>query len=198
MANKALVLYASATGNTEKVAMRFKQTFEINGWQCDLIKVDKNIVANPPLKYEDYDFLCVGSYVWMSQPSKEILHVLRPGLEDLSASEPNPEEVQNMSEEQDRQGHKRIIPGNRKGIVFVTYAGAHLGPKEAEPSLSLLDMEMEHLGPFRCVGRFSCPGRMVKHPTPYYWHGDISKRPDERDLMKAEIFLREKIEEPLG
>jgi flavodoxin len=63
MANKALILYASMTGNTEKVALRFKQTFEKKGWQCDMVKVDKNIAANPPFNYKDYNFLCVGSYV---------------------------------------------------------------------------------------------------------------------------------------
>jgi hypothetical protein len=96
--------------------------------------------------------------------------------------------LQNMPRKRHDLQHQKAVPGTKKAIVFVTYAGAHLGPKEAEPSLSLMDMELEHLEIFKCIGRFSCPGRMVKYPTPGYWHGDISQRPDERDLKKAEIY----------
>jgi hypothetical protein len=209
MTLKALILYASKTGNTEKVAVRFKETFEKKGWQCDIYKVDKSIVNNPPFQYKDYDFLCVGSYVWGSLPSQDILDVIMTNPQSLHGStsknkppkgEPPPELLEKLKEMpksvHDAEQHRKAIPGTRKGIVFVTYAGAHLGPKEAEPALSMLDMEMEHLELFKCVGRFCCPGKMVKYPTPEYWHGDISQRPDERDLLKAEIFLEEKIEMP--
>jgi len=53
----------------------------------------------------------------------------------------------------------KIVPGPKNGIVFVTYNGGHLGPKEAEPALSLLELEIEHLR-FKCIGKFSCPGKM--------------------------------------
>ena len=42
MGKKCLIMYASFTGNTEKVAQRIKETFESRGWQCDMFKVRKN------------------------------------------------------------------------------------------------------------------------------------------------------------
>jgi hypothetical protein len=79
-------------------------------------------------------------------------------------------------------------------VVFATYAGNEFGPKEAEPSLMLLELEIEHLG-FDCIGRFCCPGKSGNSPTPMAYHGDIRDRPNERDLIKAEMFIEEKLEE---
>ncbi len=183
---KGLILYQSMTGNTEKVARRFLEVFKSKGWDCDIFKIDKDItVDNMPFNYDDYDFLCVGSGVYAALPGKEIT--------DL---------IYNYTHQTRRAGkivrvHRRIVPGPRKGIVFVTYAGTHLGPKEAEPALSLLDLDIEHLR-FKCVGRFSCPGAVSNQPTPGQWFGDITGRPNARDLKKAEIFLEEKLEEPPG
>jgi len=209
MTRRSLILYTSKTGNTEKVALRFKQTFERLGWQCDVYKVDKNNLDNPPYQFKDYDFLCVGSQVWFSLPSEDISAALDGNPQSLHCSTSSRErprgvdvpdiiaKIQSSSRvAHDTEKHRKATPGTRKGIVFVTYSGAHLGPKEAEPALSMLEMQMEHLELFKCIGRFSCPGRIVKYPTPEYWHGDISKRPDENDLHRAELFLKEKIEQP--
>jgi hypothetical protein len=186
MPQKSLILYSSRTGNTEKVALRFKKVFEKKGWQCDIFKVDKNIdIENPPFDYRDYDFLCVGSYIDWSLPPDELLFIMRH----------NPQSAHCLRKPSSKAyGHRRIVIGPKKGIVFITYAGAHLGPKEALPALYLLELEMEHLR-FECIGQFSCPGKMFNRPTPGFWHGDISHRPSERDLLKAEIFMEEKIEE---
>ena len=90
-------------------------------------------------------------------------------------------------------------PGPRlaEGVVFVTYSGYEFGPKEAEPALSLLELEIEHLG-FRCVGRFSCPGRFLHDPTPLTYHGDIRDRPNEADLLDAERFIEARLTEETG
>jgi flavodoxin len=182
---KGLILYQTMTGNTEKVALRFKEVFDKKGWECDIFKVDKSMdVENLPFNYEDYDFLCVGSGVYSALPGKEITDIMYKYTHRT------------------RRGgkivrvHRKITLGNKRGIVFVTYAGTHLGPKEAEPALSLLDLNIEHLK-FRCVGRFSCPGGVGNRPTPGQWFGDIRDRPNERDLKKAEIFLEEILEEPV-
>ena len=181
---RSLILYQTMTSNTEKVALRFKKVFEKKGWVCDIFKVDKNMDAqNLPFDFQDYDFMCAGSGVYAALPGKEILDI-----------------IFKVSHQTRRAGkivrvHRKIVPGPKTGVVFVTYAGTHLGPKEAEPSLSLLDLNIEHLK-FKCVGRFSCPGGIGKHATPGYWHGDLRGRPSERDLQKAEIFLEEILEEP--
>jgi len=42
------------TGNTEKIAMRFKQVFINKKWQCDVFKIDKNTdTDNPPFDFKD-------------------------------------------------------------------------------------------------------------------------------------------------
>ena len=181
---RGLILYQSLSGNTEKVALRFKKAFEKKGWQCDMFKVDKEMdVDNLPFNYDDYDFMCAGSGVYMALPGKEITDIMFK-----------------YTHQTRRAGkivrvHRKITPGPRKGVVFVTYAGTHLGPKEAEPALSLLELNIEHLK-FQCIGRFSCPGGIGNRKTPGQWFGDISGRPNERDLLKAEIFMEEKLEEP--
>ena len=80
MSKRSLILYASRTGHTEKVALRFKQVFEKYGWECDMLKIDKNtdVTASPsPFDCEKYDFLCVGSYVDKSLPSEKVIDIMR-------------------------------------------------------------------------------------------------------------------------
>ena len=181
---KSLIIYQTMTGNTEKVALRFQKVFTSKGWQCDIFKIDKNTdFASLPFKFESYDFLCAGSGVYMALPGKEITELMFK-----------------YTHQTKRDGkivrvHRMIIPGPKTGVVFVTYAGTHLGPKEAEPALSLLELNIEHLR-FKCIARFSCPGGISKTATPGQWFGDIRGRPNERDLRKAEIFMEEILEQP--
>ena len=208
---KSLIIYSSMTGNTEKVALRFKQAFEKKGWQCDAFKIDENTdVKNPPFKFEDYDFCCVGSYVFLELPTEEIVNLMCKNPQSGHCGQPTREEVARQRllrnnpkylppAERPPEGTKlrppgKIVPGPKKGVVFVTYSGMHLGPKEAIAALAHLELELEHLG-FECAGRFCCPGKHVNSATPEAYHGDIRHRPDERDLLKAEIFIEEIIEE---
>ena len=79
MGKKCLIVYSSFTGNTEKVALRFKSTFEQNGWECDIFKIRKKAedILNPHFDVNDYDFMCVGSGIMSHLPYNEILNVLR-------------------------------------------------------------------------------------------------------------------------
>ena len=175
MAKKSLIIYSSQTGNTEKVALRFQKVFKQKGWECDLFKVDKNTdVKNPPVNYKDYDFLCLGSPVIFRLPTEAMINLVNAYVEKLP--------------------HRIITPGPKKGIVFATYSGAHLGPKEPMPALAYLQLQMEHLK-FECIGTFACPGKMPQRPTPGFWYQNIVDRPSERDLKAAEIFIAEKIED---
>lgn len=181
---KSLILYQTMTGNTELVVQRFEKVFKDKGWECDVFKVDKETdVDNLPFDFNDYDFMCAGSGVYMALPGRELTDIMFKTTHRTRRAG----KIVRL--------HRKITIGPRKGIVFVTYAGTHLGPKEAEPALSLLELNIEHLK-FRCVGKFACPGKIGKKKTPGYWFGDISDRPNERDLTKAEIFLAEKLEEP--
>jgi hypothetical protein len=177
---KCLILYASRTGNTEKIALVFKKVFERSGWKCDLFKVDqKTDVTKLPFEYDDYDFMCVGSPVHDSLALEEVILALR-----------------RAPKEESKRGipHEKIVFGSKKGIVFATYAGAHLGPKEAVAALAWMDLEMEHQK-FQCIGSFCCPGKFINEATPTWYHGDIRNRPNERDFKKAELFIEDKLEE---
>ncbi len=169
MKNKCLVIYSSMSGNTEKVALRINKTFEKNGWKCDVFKIGKDLdVKNPPFDYGDYDFLCAGSPTIFALPVQEIIEVMRQNSRKL--------------------GMHKLVPGPKCSIVFSTYGGAHLGPREAEACLTFLAIECEHLG-FKTIGEFSCPGKYVDYATPEWYHGDIRDRPNEKDLKNAAGFV---------
>jgi hypothetical protein len=198
MTKKALILYASRTGNTEKVAGIFRDVFRKHGWTCDAFKIEAgNDPAKPPFNLADYDFLCAGSPVIGSLPEKHLVRALsrnplspharnadyfvtddgerRPSLMSIAPA-PVVDETPRVI---------RFGPQSKKGVVFATFGGVHLGPGEAEPALSLLALEMEHLR-FRCLGRFACPGRMGESAG---WYEDLPTRPNEGDLRDAERFL---------
>jgi hypothetical protein len=180
MAKKCLIIYASRTGNTEKVATRFKETCERNSWACDLFKIDRGTDINAlPYYFEDYDLLCAGSPVHNLLAVEEMIGALKKAPRHYG------ERGSDLA---------KIVPGPVKGIVFATYVGIHLGPKEAEAALTWMEVVMEHER-VRCIGRFSCPGKSTTRPSPEWYHGDVSKRPDENDLLNAERFLTSKLQE---
>ncbi|MFH2091648.1 MAG: hypothetical protein ABIJ31_04720, partial [Pseudomonadota bacterium] len=166
---KCLIIYGSRTRNTEKVAKRIKQAFNTHGWHCDIYNMEKSIdIENLPFDFEDYDFICAGSGVYWALPSEKVVMAMR-----LVSR---------------RTSYSKIVPGPKRGMVFATYGGAHLGPKEAEAALKLLEIEIEHLS-FKCVGAFVCPGKYVNRATPEWYHGDIRNRPNEEDLGQAEALV---------
>jgi hypothetical protein len=209
MGKRCLITYSSITGNTEKVALKFKETFENKGWQCDIFKVRKNAkdILRPPFNLPSYDFVCAGSGLRAHLPYNEILNMLRgfrTGMDPRITlrfrdetipyiNEPIPEIPQHKSPKTD---HGKIVlgPDSPRAVVFITYAGYEFGPKEAEPAVQLLALELEHIG-FQYIGSFRCPGKYVDDPMPRTFHGDIRCRPDERDLLKAKMFIEEKLEE---
>ena len=209
MAGKCLIVYSSFTGNTEKVASRFKATFEREGWGCDMFKIGKNAddILRPSFDIMSYDFVCVGSGLRVHLPYNEVLNLLRGfrlGFDPRIVLGRRDETIPYIKEpvppapplETRRDQHRKIVlgPDSKKAVIFITYGGYEFGPKEAEPALQLLDLEIEHIG-FKCIGHFCCPGKFIDHPTPRTFHGDIRDRPNESDLLKAEMFIKEKLEE---
>lgn len=209
MVKRCLVTYSSYTGNTEKVALKFKETFEQNGWQCDIFKVHKQAddILRPPFDMRSYDFVCAGSGLRAHLPYNEVLNMLRglrTGFDPRITlrfrdetipyiTEPIPELAPNRKAKLD---HHKIILGSDapRAIVFITYAGYEFGPKEAFPAVQLLSLELEHIG-FQFAGHFCCPGKYVDDPMPRTFHGDIRDRPNEKDLLKAQLFIEEKLDE---
>ncbi len=199
MVKKSLILYASRTGNTEKVAGVFRDVLRRHGWPCDVFKIDaKTDPADPPFNLNDYDFLCVGSPVIGSLPEKHLVrslsrnplspHARNADYFVTDAGERAPRSLLSIAPEPVVDETPLVIrfgPETKQGVVFATFGGVHLGPKEAEPALALLALEMEHLR-FRCLGRFACPGKMGKSAG---WFEDLPERPNEKDLRDVAAFL---------
>ena len=208
MGKKCLIMYSSLSGNTEKVALRFKDTFEKHGWECDNFKVTgKTDIMNLPFKFKDYDFVCVGSGLILHLPSEEILNAIkiqtgvdrRPAVRFRMGERPGREQQAGSPKDKGDtkpHTHRKIVlgPDAKPAVVFATYAGFEFGPREAEPALQLLALEVEHTD-FMCIGSFCCPGKFLNHPTPGTYHGDIRDRPNTTDLLKAELFIEDKLEQ---
>ena len=207
MGKKCLITYTSFTGNTEKVANRFRDTFINYGWECDIFKVGKNAdnILRPPFDITQYDVVCAGSGLRSHLPYNEVLNMLRgfrTGMDPRITLQFRDETIPYITEpvpEPNRDPldvHRKIVlgPDSPKSIVFITYGGYEFGPKEAEPAVQLLALELEHIG-FLFIGKFCCPGKFLDSPTPRTFHGDIRDRPDENDLMKAQMFIEDKLEE---
>jgi flavorubredoxin len=167
-----LILYASQTGNTEKVAKALGRGFQRWGWTSTYIRLpDDHDPQKEPVGFDDYDFACVGSPVIRALPLPEVRNA-------MSACH--------------RPRH-RLIPGPKCGMVFCTYSGIHFGPKEAEPTLKLLELELEHLL-FKVIGALAVPGSMGKLFTPDWYHGVMVDRPDADDLKRADAFVDQLME----
>ena len=210
MSKKCLITYSSFTGNTEKVALRFKETFENQNWQVDIFKVRKNAddILRPPFDVTKYDFVCVGSGLRAHLPYNEVLNMLRGfriGMDPRISLRFRDETIPYITEpvpdipphkKDPSTVHRKIVlgPDSPKAVVFITYGGYEFGPREAEPAVKLLALELEHIG-FQCIGDFCCPGKYLDNPTPRTFHGDIRDRPNEKDLLKAQMFIEDRLEE---
>jgi menaquinone-dependent protoporphyrinogen IX oxidase len=206
MSKKSLIIYHSLTGNTEKVVNRFKQVLEKRGWRCDLLRIDKKTDVNvspSPFDCNNYDLFCVGSGVYQSLPSEKVIAIMKnnpqsihyePSLIGKAVSQIPPNgDLPDYVPPTSRHIKTVLGPDAPKGIVFVTFGGHEFGPIEAVPALETLALEMMHLK-INCIGKFSCPGKFGKgNKNVYFKNSD--ERPDERDLMKAEIFLEEVLDE---
>ncbi len=77
---RALILYATMTKNTEKVATWFNETFNEYGWETNLIRIMPNTnwaELQEKLYFDDYDMVCLGSPIVGGS-------VLQPSIKALS------------------------------------------------------------------------------------------------------------------
>lgn len=161
----AVVIYWSATGNTEKVARALSDGLALGGADVRLVA----LAEAAELDYFNYDLVCMGfpAYGWLPpQPVMDRLkakHKLYGGAGRVRWSTPE-------------------VAGTQ-ALVFVTYSGPHTGINEALPAGKVAGQFFEHLGirvldEVYVVGEFhgneeaSTKGRL----------GDIRGRPTEDDL----------------
>jgi len=76
MKGKALILYATITKNTEKVADWFRETFEHYGMETTMVRVTNTTKWSDykgQLYFDDYDVVCMGSPIIGGSPMKCML-----------------------------------------------------------------------------------------------------------------------------
>ena len=167
MTKKALIIYWSKTGNTEKVALAIKQGLEAATVQVTIKKQEE--AEN--VDYFDYDLVCVGapSYSW--HPPEPMANFLK-----------------NKFAAYRKEGKiKPCAPkiSGKNALIFVTYSRPHTGMDEATPAGKYMQQFFEHLGftvldEWYALSEFhgslenSTQGRM----------GDIRGKPTREELAK--------------
>lgn len=166
---KTLIIYWSATGNTEKVANAIRKGLKREEVALTFKKITE---ANDEELY-DYDLVFLGSpsYQWLP-----------------------PEPVQRFVKEKMKLHGKRgdikprapKIPG-KAAVIFCTYSGPHTGINEATTAGKYLGQFFEHLG-FKVAGEWYIVGEYHgrKDLSTEGILGDIRGRPNEQDLSKVE------------
>lgn len=79
---RALILYATMTKNTEKIAAWFKETFEHYNWEVNMFRLKNNsdwAAMQPDVYFDDYDIVCLGSPIVAGYPLKVVSHVFSLG-----------------------------------------------------------------------------------------------------------------------
>ncbi len=162
-----LIIYWSATGNTEKVAYAIRDTLSREGIEPTF----KKLADAAEEELYDYDLVFLGAPSYSFQPPEPVQRFIRAKM-DLH---------------RDRGDIKLgcpVIPG-KTAVVFCTYSGPHTGIGEATPAGDYMGQFFEHLGfevaaKWYIVGEFhgredlSTQGRL----------GDIRGRPNAKDLAE--------------
>ncbi len=164
---KAIIIYWSKSGNTEKVARAVKEGLESSGAEVVVKKPEEA----KDIDYYDWDLICLGfpSIRWHPPEPVDILLKAQHGKYRRAGGV--------------KTGSPKI-PG-KNVLIFCTYSGPHTGIDEAIPAGKYAGQFLEHLG-FSVLGEWyilsefhgseenSTKGRM----------GDIRGLPNEQDLRK--------------
>jgi len=166
---KSLVLYDSKGGNTALVAETIERSLAAKAMTPHLVKVEKELMID----LFDYDLIFIGSPVIDWLPTKILMGFVKRKMNEYN-----------------KQGlikpSSPLIPG-KFGISFGTYAGPHIGEKEATPMTLWLNSFLEHLG-YAALDQWLVVGK--HHHMPEINRngrlGNIEDRPNEADLLSIE------------
>ena len=164
-----LIMYWSATGNTEKVASAIQETLIRKGLKPVIKKVQG--AAEEELYNYDLVFLGTPSYMW--EPPAPVQEYIKAKMDDYR-----------------KRGSIKLcapkVPG-KKAVVFVTYSGPHTGIDEAIPVGKYCKQFFEHLG-FDLVGEWYVVGEFhgSEENSTKGRLGDIRGRPNQQDLDEVE------------
>lgn len=172
---RILNLYYSQTGNTEKIARCIAETAASLGHGVDTRQAAKDLA----LDLTAYDFAFAGSGVYQWLPGKPMLDFLRATRQRLSQAGL----IRPCSPR---------LPG-KHAVIYCTYGGVHTGISEAVPAVKFCGQLFDHLGitvldEWYYVGDFK-DAAFAAHNTGGRF-GDITGRPDERDLREIAARVR--------
>ena len=135
-----LNLYFSATGNTEKVALKIEDTVRKLGHNVTTVKVTE---STDEVNILEYDFVFVGSGVYGQLPGKTMIELHRKLLgKYVKAGEVKPASPRRSS---------------ANVVVYCTYGGVHTGLNEAVPAVKFMGQLYDHLG-YTIVGEWYIVG----------------------------------------
>lgn len=182
---KAIIVYWSKTGNTEKVARAIQEGLEMAGVDVSLKRVQDAGHLAEDVDFYAYDLVCIGfpSYGW--RPPKPVDTFLKTKFGVY------------RSQGRVKTGAPQV-PG-KHALVFCTYSGPHTGIREAIPAGLYAGQFFEHLGftvldEWYIVGEYhssqeaSTRGRL----------GDIRGRPNAQDLRQVRQDTRRLVDEMKG
>ncbi len=169
---KVLNLYFTASGNTEKVAFRIRDTLEQLGHEVDTLKITGKDMEADIL---EYDFVFVGSGVYGQLPGKALMGLFRDRIQKYA-----------------RAGEIRPASPRRPSahcVVYCTYGGAHTGINEAIPAVKYMGQLFDHLGytilaEWYVIGEYKTEG--LREMSVSGRLGDIRGRPNDQDLKEIE------------
>ena len=166
---KTLLIYWSATGNTEKVAETIRETLLREGIEPIVRKVSDATAE----ELYNYDLVFIGAPSYMWQPPEPVQKYIEAKMEDYRKRD-------------SIKMRAPKIPG-KQAVVFITYSGPHTGIKEATPAGDYLAQFFEHIG-FEVAAKWYIVGEFHGHEdfSTKGILGDIRGRPNQQDLAEVE------------
>lgn len=173
---RVLILYATMTKNTEKIATWFKETFEYYNWDVTFFRMASNADwqgMQEKLYFDDYDVVCLGSPIVAGAPLQIVMKTMSLGgggaLEkevqdkidakesDAAAAPAKPA----VTWRRNRAPYPGVLcktDSRPLGIVFTTYGGGFYGSGECMATLETLKLYLT-VNNVDVVGKFACGGR---------------------------------------
>ena len=167
---RALILYWSNTGNTEKVAFAIKNGLEDAGAEVTILKTTEA----EDVDYFDYDLVCVGAPAIQWHPPKQITEFLLKKFDYY------------RKQEKIKTGAPKVEDKN--ALMFVTYSGPHTGLREATPVGLYMGQFFEHIG-FTVLDEWYILSEFVgsEERSTKGRMGDIRGKPTKEELQKLRM-----------
>ena len=175
---KAIIIYWSKTGNTEKVALAIKESLQETGMSVSLKKVEDA----GEIDFFAYDLICLGfpSYRW--RPPKPVDEFLNSTFRAHR-----------------KEGRVQVSApklSDKSALIFCTYSGPHSGIREAIPAGLYAGQFFEHIG-FTVLDELYVVGEFhgsVEESTKGKL-GDIRGRPNAEDLSKVKADVKKLVDQ---